>query len=151
MSTAAPSASLVTGEILDFLGDRARILVDGAATAGRYGLVHMLEMAPGTMPPLHVHPSQDEGFHVLNGELTLLLPGREICVRAGELVLAPRGVPHAYVVGDDGAEVMVSSHPAGFERFVSGVAALPAPDPGALAAVAAANGIELLGAPGDRP
>lgn len=143
--------SLVTGAELDFLGSRARILVDGAATAGRYGLVHMLGMPPGSMPPLHVHHHEDEAFHVLDGELTLFLPGREIRVGPGELVLTPRGVPHAYVVGDAGAQAMVSSTPAGFERFVAAVAALPAPDPAALAAVAQENAIELLGPPGARP
>ena len=46
------------------------------------------------MPPLHVHHTHHEGFLVLSGEVSLFLGGRELALRPGEFVLAPRGVPH---------------------------------------------------------
>ena len=131
---------------LNFLGATARILASGEAL----GLVHM-DMPAGEMPPLHVHRNEDEGFYVLGGEITLYLPGRSITLCAGDFVLAPRGVPHTYEPGADGARVLVSSTPAGFERFVAEVAALDAVDPATLTTVAATHGIEILGPPGARP
>ena len=133
-------------EALNFLGATARILASG----GGLGLVHMDKPA-GEMPPLHVHANEDEGFYVLGGELTLYLPGESITLRPGEFFLAPRGVPHAYEVGPEGARTLVSSVPSGFERFVADVAALEQVDPETLTAVAAGHGIEILGPPGARP
>ena len=131
---------------LNFLGATARVL----ASTEDYGLVHM-DMPAGEMPPLHVHRDEDEGFYCLGGEITLYLPGDSVTLRSGDFVLAPRGVPHAYEVGPDGARVLVSSVPSGFERFVAEVASLEAVDPPTLTAVAAAHGIEILGPPGARP
>jgi quercetin dioxygenase-like cupin family protein len=131
---------------LNFLGATAHILASG----GALGLVHMDKPA-GDMPPLHVHRNEDEGFYVLDGELTLYVPGDSVTLRAGEFFLAPRGVPHAYEAGPDGARVLVSSTPSGFERFVADVADLDAVDPATLTAVAATHGIEILGPPGARP
>lgn len=134
---------LTTTDELNFLGARARILADG--------LVELLDVPAGDMPPLHLHRSHDEGFFVLDGEVTLFQPGTEVTLRTGDFFLAERGIPHTYRVGDEPAHVLVHSSPAGFERFVAGVAALPEPDPAALAEIAAANDIDLLGPPGTMP
>ena len=134
-------------ETIPFLGARARILAEG----DDLGLVEMLDMPAGDMPPLHVHHEQNEGFYVLDGELTVFLPGREVLLRAGDCLLAPRGVPHAYRVGDTPARALVLSSPGGFEAFVRAVASLPEVDPGALAVTATEHGIEILGPPGTLP
>ena len=136
---------------LDFLGCHTRILADGDATAGRLGLVDMVHVPAGHMPPLHVHHREDEGFYVIDGEVTLHLPGRSVVCRPGDYLLAPCGVPHAYEVGDQPARWLVTSSPAGFERFVAAVAALDEVDPARLTAVAAEFGIEILGPPGMLP
>jgi glyoxylate utilization-related uncharacterized protein len=105
--------------------------------------------------PLHVHHADDEGFYVLEGELTLWVGDEQHVLRAGEGVLAPRGVPHTLRVGDRDARWLVTSTPAGFEGFVRAVgstepqAALPSPDD--LPRVAAEHGIEILGPPGMLP
>ncbi|MGZ6643672.1 MAG: cupin domain-containing protein [Solirubrobacteraceae bacterium] len=136
---------------LGFLGARARVLADAQTTDGRLGLVDMLEVPAGDMPPLHVHHDHDEGFHLIEGELTLFLPGREVALRPGDFFLAPRGVPHCYRVGDAPARMVVLSTPAGFEAFVQAVSALPEVDPEILTATAAEHGIEILGPPGALP
>ena len=138
--------TLTQPEALSFLGATARIL----ASADGLGLVHM-DMPAGDVPPLHLHRNEDEGFYVLGGELTLHLPGESVALRAGEFFLAPRGVPHTYEVGSEGARVLVASVPSGFERFVAEVAALDQVDPATLTAVAAGHGIDILGPPGARP
>ena len=83
-----------------------------------------MDMPAGEMPPLHVHRDEDEGFYCLGGEITLYLPGESVTLRAGDFILAPRGIPHSYEVGADGCRALVSSTPGGFERFVIAVAAL---------------------------
>jgi quercetin dioxygenase-like cupin family protein len=133
-------------EAVEFLGAPARVLASGDGL----GLVH-LDLPAGDMPPLHVHRNEDEGFYCLGGEITVYLPGRSVTLRAGDFLLAPRDVPHAYEAGPDGARVLVSSTPSGFERFVLAVAALEALSPEILGGVAAEHGIEILGPPGARP
>jgi quercetin dioxygenase-like cupin family protein len=99
------------------------------------------------MPPLHIHRAHNEGFLLLDGELSLFLPGREIRLAPGEFVLAPRGVPHVFQVGDAPARFLVLSTPAGFEEFVRDVADLDELTPEVLAATAAARDIEILAPP----
>src|SRR5690348_7822490 len=136
------------GELV-FLGARARIV--SAPDANELGVVDMLEVPPGDMPPLHVHHAHDEGFYMLEGELTLFTPGEQTTLRAGEFLLAPRGVPHTYRVGDAPARWLITSSPAGFERFVAAVGASAAADPAELGRLAADHGIEILGPPGMLP
>src|SRR3954471_20662684 len=140
-TTAVPTA------VVDFLGCRARVLSSG----GELGLVDMIEVPAGHMPPLHVHHGQDEGFYVLEGEVSLFLPGRRVDLGPGEFVLAPRDVPHAYRVGDAPARWLITSTPGVFERFVAEVAAAGEVDPAALTAIAAEHDIEILGPPGTLP
>jgi quercetin dioxygenase-like cupin family protein len=135
-----------TDELI-FLGSRARILHEG----GDFGVVDMIEVPAGDMPPPHIHHATDECFYVLKGEVTLYMPGEERSLRAGDFILAPRGVPHTYRVGDEPCHWLVVSQPAGFERFVAAVAELEQPDPETLAAIAAEHDIEILGPPGTLP
>jgi quercetin dioxygenase-like cupin family protein len=126
----------------------------------RLDLVRM-HAAPGDMPPLHVHADEDEGFYVLEGELTLWVGDAEpVVLGPGEFALAPRGVPHTYrVTGNATAVVLVTAN--GFAAFVraAGVPAerreLPVlagpPDAERLARIAADHGITVLGPPGMLP
>jgi quercetin dioxygenase-like cupin family protein len=144
------TTALTTDELV-FLGSRVKILADGDSTGGSLGVVDMLEVPAGHMPPLHVHHASDECFYVLKGEVTFYMPGEERTTRAGDFVLAPRGIPHSYRVGDEPCHWLVVSQPAGFERFVAAVSELESPDPEQLAAVAAEHDIEILGPPGMLP
>jgi quercetin dioxygenase-like cupin family protein len=114
----------------------------------------------GDSPPYHVHHTEDEVFHLIEGELVLLVDGQTMRVRAGETHLAPKGVPHTYRVVSDRARWLVVTTRGDFERFVRAVsrpaerAELP-PRSGpptteqqqALAAHALRHGIELIGPP----
>ena len=126
-----------------------------------FSLVRM-HCPPGDQPPLHVHETEDEGFYVLEGELTLWVGDEPpLTVVRGEYAFAPRGVPHTYRAGDAGAVTLVSSLPGTFAAFVR-EAGRPAerpelpvldgpPDVERLARIAAAHGITLLGPPGMLP
>ncbi|MFN8130861.1 MAG: cupin domain-containing protein [Solirubrobacteraceae bacterium] len=156
-TTAAPS---VAAEPLWFLANRAVVRVASRETEGRLSIVE-LSGARGDMPPLHVHTRDDEAFHVLAGELSLFVGASCSVARAGDTVLAPRGIPHVYRVDSDEARWLAIATPGGFDEFVSAVgepapsAGLPpAPvgaDPERLSALAAAGGIEILGPPGTLP
>ena len=150
MSTVTAAATTTTTE-LEFLGSRVRLLVAADQTDARFSLLDFVEVPAGHMPPLHVHHGEDEIFYVIDGEVTLYLPGREIQAGPGDCVFAPRGIPHAYRVGERPARWLVMSSPAGFERFVAAVAALEDLDPAVLTAVAAEHEIEILGPPGMLP
>jgi quercetin dioxygenase-like cupin family protein len=130
---------------VNFLGVRARILAEG--------LVEMRDVPAGDMPPLHVHHTHDECFYMLDGEVTLYLPGENsVTLRAGDFFLAPRGVPHTYRVSDAGpAAWLCLSTPAGFDRFVADVGALEEQDPASVAAIGAKYDIEILAPPGTLP
>ena len=42
----------------------------------------------------HSHPDTDDFFLVLQGRLTIQLPGRDVVLGPGELFVVPRGVEH---------------------------------------------------------
>ena len=144
------STSTNVGEARWWLGGLAVIKATATSTGGQLAIIEVTE-PPGMEAPLHVHHNEDEGFYVLAGRVSLYLPGRRIDSQPGDFVLAPRGVPHAYRVGDAPARWLVTSTPAGFERFVAAVAQLDELDPETLAAVAAEHDIEILGPPGMLP
>lgn len=130
--------------------------------AGSDGICVIESVAPyGDSPPLHVHRNEDELFHVLEGEMRLRVGGDEIVAGAGEIHLAPKGVPHTYrVESHDGARWLVTTTGGDFEAMVC-TASRPAehdglPEPAgaptpeqqaALAAVCAAHDIDLVGPP----
>ncbi len=55
-----------------------------------------VDAAPGAGPRLHRHP-YEEVFVVLEGEATFTLGDERRLVHAGEVVVAPAGVAHAFV------------------------------------------------------
>ena len=110
---------------------------------------------PGAEAPLHVHHREDEAFWVLEGDVTLEVGGTTIEASAGDYAFGPRGIPHRYTVGDRGCRMLFICTPAGFETLVremsepAAARTLPPatdalPDLERVAAVAEANGCELL-------
>ena len=143
-----------------FIHNVARVHLDGAETDGRLSIVEIAGRA-GDMPPLHVHHREDETFFVLEGTLSLHMPGASVEVPEGTAFRAPRGRPHVYRVESPVARWLAVCEPAGFEQFVREVSE-PAPaddfpphdhpvDFGAIDAAATPAGIELLGPPGTMP
>jgi quercetin dioxygenase-like cupin family protein len=87
--------------------------------------VSMIETAPapGVSPPLH-HHEFDESFYVMEGELTFRVEDEIITAGPGELIFAPRGVPHTFAnLSDAPARQLIVCTPAGFERYFARMAA----------------------------
>jgi quercetin dioxygenase-like cupin family protein len=57
-------------------------------------LVGLNAFEPGQAHELHAHDGIDKMYHVLEGGGVFLLEGRELPMRAGDLLIAPAGVPH---------------------------------------------------------
>lgn len=57
-------------------------------------LVGLNAFEPGQAHALHAHAGLDKLYHVLEGEGLFLLDGQELPMRAGDLLVAPEGVPH---------------------------------------------------------
>jgi mannose-6-phosphate isomerase-like protein (cupin superfamily) len=57
-------------------------------------LVGLNAFEPGQAHELHSHEGMDKLYYVLEGDGVFLLDGRQLIMRAGELMVAPEGVPH---------------------------------------------------------
>jgi quercetin dioxygenase-like cupin family protein len=57
-------------------------------------LVGLNAFEPGQSHALHAHAGMDKVYSVVEGEGMFLLDGRELPMRAGDLLVAPEGVPH---------------------------------------------------------
>jgi uncharacterized cupin superfamily protein len=133
-----------------------------SASDGQDGISILEHLVPyGFSPPLHLHRTEDEVFHVLEGEFRVKLKDQEHRLGAGDVLLAPKGVPHTYrVESAQGGRCFAITARGDFERFVRAVSRpaerpeLPPPagPPSAdavqaLKAAAAKHGIELVGPP----
>ena len=57
-------------------------------------LVGVNAFEAGISHPLHTHAGMDKVYQVLEGQGLFLLDGRELPMTAGDLLIAPEGVPH---------------------------------------------------------
>jgi quercetin dioxygenase-like cupin family protein len=123
-----PTATSTRPETVWFLNTEVSFRVP--ADAGADGITLIESLAPeGDPPPLHVHGTEDELFHVLEGTLRFRLGDDELVLEAGDSALASKGVPHTYRVESPQARWLVVTTSGDFERFVR-AAARPAGAPG---------------------
>ena len=57
-------------------------------------LVGLNGFEPGQSHALHAHVGMDKMYYVLDGEGLFLVEDRELPMQAGDLLVAPDGVPH---------------------------------------------------------
>jgi quercetin dioxygenase-like cupin family protein len=103
------------GRTIAVVGDVYRFLATGDNTNGKYALFEAL-VPPGGGPPPHVHSREEEGFYVLEGEITFTINGERVVAGAGTFANMPVGTPHAFK-NESGqpARILVSVTPAGLE------------------------------------
>jgi mannose-6-phosphate isomerase-like protein (cupin superfamily) len=87
-------------------------------TGGNFFLFEHSNLLPGG-PPLHFHYYQEEWFYVMEGEVLFQIGEKRSQLKAGDSVLAPRKVPHAFTaVGPKPAKMLIAYSPAGkMEQF----------------------------------
>lgn len=114
------------------------------------------------MTPLHAR-EEDETYHVLAGEITFFVGGEALRAGPGATVDAPRGVARTLRVETAEASWLVVTRVNALARYADFGRALARPssesqrewasaeDRATVEAIAAANGIQLLGPPGALP
>lgn len=134
------------GVLQNVIGDMQTVKLTGKDTNGQFTLIEE-ENVPGTMIPPHVHTKEDEVFKVLEGEMELTVGNQTTILKAGDLALGPRGVPHSWkIVGDRNAKIILSVFPAGIELMFEELGKLPAgpPDFPLVEAICGRYGIQFL-------
>lgn len=147
------------GDHLHFLNHLATVKASAHQTGSAINAVEFT--APrGFGPPLHVHHEEDELMYLVDGQIRFRAAGDETLATTGAVVILPAGIPHTFQVESTTARFLTiaagSRQRPTFDRFVSTLGTpaatptLPAPvdiDPGRVADVGAAHGIEILGPP----
>ena len=105
------------GEARWWFGALAEIKATAADTGGQMTIVEVTEH-PGAEAPLHVHHRDDEGFWILEGDVTFEVGDETIEASAGDYVFGPRDIPHRFTVGDRGCRMLFIMVPGGFEDLI---------------------------------
>ncbi len=119
---------------------RNRFLIRSEQTDGRFALVEHT-LAPRALgAPVHTHRREDEYSYVLSGRMGAIVGEDEIEAGPGQLVVKPRGVPHAFWnAADVETRVIEMISTGGFEQYfveVEPLLSVPGePDMEALAAI----------------
>jgi len=105
------------GEARWWFGGLAEIKATAADTGGQMTIVEVTQH-PGAEAPLHVHYRDDEGFWVLEGDVTFEVGDQTIEASAGDYVFGPRDIPHRFTVGDQGCRMLFILVPGGIEDLI---------------------------------
>ena len=105
------------GRIVAVVGDVYRFLATGEETDGKYALFEAI-VPPGGGPPPHVHSREEEGFYILEGEITFTIDGKPLVATAGMFANMPVGTPHSFKnESSRPAKMLISVAPAGLEKM----------------------------------
>ena len=105
------------GRTIAVVGDVYRFLATGDDTNGKYALFEAV-VGPGGGPPLHVHSREEEGFYILEGEITFTINGERVVATAGMFANMPVGTPHSFKnESNKPAKMLISVAPAGLEEM----------------------------------
>ena len=149
-----------------WFGERlGQLPLAAARHAERVAVLDTANVGAGTMPPLHTR-DRDESYYIVEGEVVFYVGDEIVRARAGDAVLAPRGAPRTFRVISDTARWLVMTTLRSLSRYEDFTSAVARPSPdqdagierwqrgadaAAVAAIAAANGVTLLGPPGMLP
>jgi quercetin dioxygenase-like cupin family protein len=110
-------------------GEQNRWKVTAAETLGAYSLRYSVQGA-GAGPEFHTHTNEDEGWYVLQGELSFQVGDRLLVGSAGSFVFAPRGTHHRYWnSGTNTAKFLMMFSPGGLEKMFQERRSIPGRDP----------------------
>ena len=103
------------GERLRFSGAEFVVRASGGATGGAFSIIEEIDPLD---TPRHMHSNEDELWYILEGEHVFEIGDDEVTAGPGDIVFAPRGVPHSQrrVVPRTGRFLELYT-PAGFEGF----------------------------------
>ena len=105
------------GDAYWWFGNLAVIKTTAHDSAGQLTIVE-ITAPPGLEVPLHVHHRDDEGFWILEGDVTFDVGDVTIEAHAGDYLFGPRNIPHRYTVGNDGCRMLFIMVPGGLEDLI---------------------------------
>lgn len=125
------------------------VKVSGKDTNGDLAIFEQTSLSPKRGVPLHVHPHQDEIFHILDGEYHFQVGETKHELKTGDTIFLPRNVPHAWVQMAERGKMTVTMQPAGkLEEFFVAMAALDhEPSPAEVARIFAEHDMKVVGPP----
>jgi quercetin dioxygenase-like cupin family protein len=94
-----------------FKGAFMKHLVKGADN-DNLASCHLVRVNPGYQLEDHTHANEWEYHHILEGEGTGYLDGREMAYTPGKIAVIPKGVNHKVVAGQDGILILATFLPA---------------------------------------
>jgi len=101
------------------------VKISGTDTNGELALFEQTSFSQGRGTPLHVHPSQDEIFYVIEGSYVFKVGEEKFNLSVGESIFLPRAVPHAWTQVSEKGKMLVTLQPAGkLEDFFVSMAGL---------------------------
>ena len=105
------------GRTVAVVGDLYRFLATGDDTNGKYALCEAIVL-PGGGPPPHVHSREEEGFYVLEGEITFQIGDKRFVAGTGTFANVPVGTLHSFKNETNRtAKMLISVAPAGLEKM----------------------------------
>lgn len=105
------------GRTIGVVGDVYRFLATGEDTDGRYALFEAIVPLGGGPPP-HIHSREEEGFYVLEGEITFQVGEKRFVAKAGMFANMPVGSLHSFKNDSSKpAKMLISVAPAGLEKM----------------------------------
>src|SRR6202051_4810108 len=115
--TAPTIRTLAEGRTIAVVGDVYRFLATGDDTNGKYALFEAL-VGPGGGPPPHIHSREEEGFYVLEGEITIQIGDERFVAGAGAFATMRVGSWHSFTnESKKTARMLISVAPAGLEKM----------------------------------
>ena len=105
------------GRTVAVVGDVYRFLATADDTNGKYAFWEAI-VPPGGGPPPHVHSREEEGFYILEGEITFQIGVDRVVAKAGTFANMPVGTPHSFKnESDKPARMLIVVAPAGLEQM----------------------------------
>ena len=145
------------GDDFWILGGLYTFKARGSDTGDAYSL---FEVQGQVSAPRHLHEREEEGFYVVDGEVTLVVGDETVEGTPGTFAFVPRGVEHAFKVESPQAKLLLLVSPgnAGHEELFAEMGAPAAthsippppsapPDVERLAAIASRHGTSIVGPP----
>jgi quercetin dioxygenase-like cupin family protein len=112
MSTAEKekSSNVQHVRLADMSTEHLNPLLDRQFVAGEKSMLARLRLRKGCIVPLHSHENEQITY-ILEGALKFSLQGKEVVVRAGEILVIPSNVPHSAEAIEDTVDLDVFCPP----------------------------------------
>jgi quercetin dioxygenase-like cupin family protein len=125
------------------------VKISGSDTDGDLAIFEQTSLSQGKGTPLHLHNSQDEIFHVTEGEYYFQVGEEKFNLTMGDSIFLPRNVPHAWTQVSEKGKMTVIVQPAGkLENFFVTMASLDhEPTSAEVSKIFADNDMVVVGPP----